>query len=166
MRADRRSAFIGRARCSGVFAGSKISRAGFDGFFQGTTTVREVTAGRFEPDPDRGGYGSLDFSFFVGSQIDRQLDLANLNAGDKPLNRLSGRGDDGMAREKTIQVCALNLAANPHPDSIYISILCGTLHSSWFKLEVRITPKSLRQGPYRAAPAFIVVRFLFEPRSI
>lgn len=28
-----------------------------------------------------------------------------------------------MAREKTIQVCALNLAANPHPESIYITIL-------------------------------------------
>ena len=42
MRADRRSAFMGRARCSGVFAGSRISRAGLDGFFQGTTTVREV----------------------------------------------------------------------------------------------------------------------------
>lgn len=28
-----------------------------------------------------------------------------------------------MAREKTIQVCALNLAANPHPVSVYISIL-------------------------------------------
>jgi hypothetical protein len=28
-----------------------------------------------------------------------------------------------MAREKAIQVCALNLAANPHPDSVYISIL-------------------------------------------
>src|SRR5215211_6792802 len=28
-----------------------------------------------------------------------------------------------MARDKTIQVCALNLAANPHPANVYIAIL-------------------------------------------
>lgn len=28
-----------------------------------------------------------------------------------------------MARERTIEICALNLAANPHPPSIYLSIL-------------------------------------------
>jgi hypothetical protein len=28
-----------------------------------------------------------------------------------------------MAREKATEVCALNLAANPHPESIYINIL-------------------------------------------
>ena len=32
LRANRRSALMGRARCSGVLAGSKISRAGLDGF--------------------------------------------------------------------------------------------------------------------------------------
>jgi hypothetical protein len=35
-----RNRLMGRARCSGVFAGSNIFRACFDGFFQGTTTVR------------------------------------------------------------------------------------------------------------------------------
>ncbi|MGJ5065506.1 DUF4747 family protein [Bradyrhizobium oligotrophicum] len=41
-----------------------------------------------------------------------------------------------MAREKSIQICALNLAANPHPESVYVSIL---RQSSRFLVQARGT---------------------------